>query len=100
MIDAILKDGLGPYVKRDPRSILPISVDWTQWLAREGTTISASAWEVDAGITLSAPTFTTTAASVRVAGGVAGTTYTLRNTITCASGIVDSRSIRVVVTDR
>lgn len=100
MIDAIKTDGNGPYFKRDPRSRLPVAIDWSAWLTREGTTISNSAWTISTGMTISGPTNTTTATSVIVEGGTAGEAYELRNTITCANGIVDSRSIRVQVEDR
>jgi hypothetical protein len=99
-MDAIKTDGNGPYLVRDPRSKLPISVDWSAWLTRENTTIASSSWTSDPGVTLESPGFTTTLASVIVSGGTAGATYVIRNTITCANGIVDSRSIRVVTRDR
>ena len=100
MSDAIKTDGAGPYFTRDPRSRLPVSVDWSAWLTKEGTTISSSAWTTDAGLTLEAQTNTTTLAQVIVSGGTAGTIYALRNTITGANGLIDSRSIRVVTKDR
>lgn len=100
MIDAIKTDGSGPYFKRDPRSRLPVSIDWSTWLTREGTTIAGSTWTIGTGATISAPTNTTTATSVIVEGGTAGQSYVLRNTITCANGMIDSRSIRVQVEDR
>lgn len=100
MIDAIQRDGNGPFFKKDPRAKLPVTIDWSAWLTQEGTTIQSSAWVAEAGITTSAPASTTTAASVLVEGGTADTTYVLRNTITCANGVIDSRSIRVQVRDR
>ena len=100
MIDAIKLDGLGPYFVRDPRSKLPVSVDWSAWLAREATTISSSTWTAEAGLTTSAPTQLAGVAQVFVEGGVAGSSYVLRNTITCANGAIESRSIRVVTRDR
>ena len=100
MTDAIKIDGNGPYFVRDPRSRLPVRVDWAAWLAQEVTTIASSAWSVGAGLTLDLPTNTTTTANVVVSGGLAGSTYVLRNTITGANGVIDSRSMRVVCSDR
>lgn len=100
MSDVIKTDGNGPYFLRDPRSRLPVSVDWSAWLTKESTTVTGSSWTTEAGLTLESQSNTTTIASVIVSGGVTGTTYVLRNTITCANGVIDSRSIRVVVKDR
>lgn len=98
--DAIRTDGAGPYLVRDPRSRISVRVDWSEWLTLEGTAIASSSWESDAGVTLDTPASTTTAATVYVSGGTDGETYTIRNTITCANGVIDSRSIRVMVRDR
>jgi hypothetical protein len=98
--DAIKDDGNGPYLNRDPRSRLPVSCDWSAWLTQEATTIASSAWTADAGITLDTETHTTTAATVFLSGGVEGQTYRVRNTITTANGLVDSRSFRVGTRDR
>lgn len=100
MIDAIQRDGSGPFFRKDPRARLPVTVDWSAWLTQESTTIQSSAWTADPGVTTSSPAATSTVASVLVEGGTLGETYVLRNTITCANGIVDSRSIRVQVRDR
>lgn len=101
MTDAIKTDGQGNYFTRDPRSRLPISADWSAWLAHEGTSIQSSTWTTDAGgLTLETPATTATVASVIVSGGTTGTTYVVRNTITCANGVIDSRSLRVVCRDR
>ncbi len=100
MTNAIKNDGAGPYFVRDPLSRLPVSVDWSAWLTQEATTISSSDWTVEAGLTLESPTSSAIVAQVIVSGGVAGSVYVLRNTITCANGTVDSRSLRVSVEDR
>lgn len=100
MINAIQRDGNGPFFRKDPRAKLPVTVDWSAWLAQEGTTIQSSAWVAEPGLVTSGAASTTTAASVLVEGGVAGATYVLRNTITCANGLIDSRSLRVRVENR
>lgn len=99
-MNAILNDGNGPYFVRDPRSNLAVKLDWAAWLAQEATTITGSVWEGATGLVLVGASFTTSQASVTVSGGAAGQSYTLRNTITCANGRIDSRSLRVVVKDR
>lgn len=100
MSDAIVSDASGPYLVRDPRSRLPVSVDWSAWLTQEATTIASSVWSIETGMVVDTPSATTTVASIYVSGGAAGSTYVLRNTITTASGLIDSRSIRVIVKDR
>jgi hypothetical protein len=100
MTDAIKIDGNGPYYVHDPRARLPVQVDWSAWLTQEQTTITGSTWTATAGITTDGPAFSSTVATIFVSAGTVGTTYTLRNTITCANGITDSRSIRVVCRDR
>lgn len=98
--DAIHTDGQGQYLKRDPRSRLPVNFDWSAWLLKEGTTISASSMLIDAPAVIDTPGFTSTVAGVFVSGGVAGSSYVLRNTITCANGLIDSRSMRIVCENR
>lgn len=95
----ILRDGQGPYWVKDPRSRLPVQIDWTDWLTHEGTTIGASAWVADAGVTLDTPAATAQVATVWVSGGTAGQVVALRNTITAMNGAIDSRSLRVVIRD-
>jgi hypothetical protein len=99
-MNAIQNDGNGPYFVRDPRSKLAVKIDWSAWLMQEATTITDSTWEAAPGIVTEGPSFTTTQTAVTVSSGLDGSSYTLRNTITCANGVIDSRSIRVVVKDR
>lgn len=62
------------------------AIDWTAALP-EGDAISASAWSVEpAGLTLSAPAVAGALASVLVAGGISGSTHTVRNTVTTVLG--------------
>jgi hypothetical protein len=100
VIDGIKTDGLGPYLVRDPRSRLPVEIDWSAWLAQEGTTLASSTWSADAGLTLDTPANDATSASVFVSSGLAGTSYVLRNTIAGTNGVIDSRSLRIVCRDR
>lgn len=98
--NAIRTDALGPYLEKDPRARIPVSVDWSEWLAQESTTIASSAWTLEAGPVLDGQTNTPTIATAFVSGGTVGSRYVLRNTITTANGLIDSRSLRVVIRDR
>lgn len=100
IVDAIRYDGAGPFLEKDPRARLPVQIDWSAWLTQEGTTIGLSTWEASAGLTIDTQAATSTIATAWILGGVAGQVYTLRNTITGANGVIDSRSLRVVVRDR
>ena len=93
-------DGNGPYLERDPRSRIPVQVDWSAWLTQENTTIQTSTWSTEAGLTLDGALHASGVAAVNISGGAHGVTYVIRNTITCANGVIDSRSIRVVTRDR
>lgn len=97
--DAIRYEAGRPYFEKDPRAKLPVAIDWSEWIAQEGTSISTSEWTAT-GLTVSAPTLVGSLSRCLVEGGVAGTAYDLRCTITCANGAIDSRSLRVVVRDR
>lgn len=99
--DAIRLEAGRPYFVKDPRATLSVEMDWTSWLAQEGTTITGSTWTAETpGITVSSPANAAGVTACVVSGGTAGNSYTLRNTITCADGSVDSRSIRAVCRDR
>jgi hypothetical protein len=58
--------------RHDPDAVLDYTIDWSQWLG-DGETIAASTWDVPAGLTEVDESETTTATSVRVSGGTAGT---------------------------
>ena len=94
-MNAIQHDGAGPFLVKDPLANLPITVDWSAWLLQEGTTIASSLWVAQPGLTLSNVSNTTTAAQASVSGGLLDETYEVRNTITCANGSIDSRSLRI-----
>lgn len=82
-----------------PASKLDYGFDWNLWLA-VGETIVTSVWLVDAGLTQSSEDNVSGVTSVFVAGGVAGTSYKLKNTITTSSGRIDSRTIRLSCKNR
>lgn len=87
---------LGQRVK-DPADVRIYTVNWSLWLAQEGTTIASSSWNTlptGSALVSSSAVYTTTTAAIKISGGTAGTTYTVNNTIVTASG----ETVRVVFT--
>lgn len=83
---------------KDPNSVLPYTVDWSDWLGAD--TISTSAWTVPSGITQVSTSNTTTVATILLSGGTSGDSYSLTNRITTAAGLTDDRTIRINVLER
>lgn len=69
-----------------PGETLDYRLDWTQRL--EGATIVGSVWALCPGsiLTLASTGYTNTISTVWIAGGVAGATYVLTNTVTTSNG--------------
>jgi len=80
---------------KDPEAVLSYTITWSDWLASD--TISTSTWTVESGITKDSDSNTTTAATITLSGGTAGTTYTLVNHIVTAAGLEDDRSLFIKV---
>lgn len=83
---------------KDPQATLDYRVNWAPWLGTD--TISAVTWTVPSGITQTATSNTTTTATVWLAGGEAGTDYTVTCRVTTTAGRVDERSIVISVAQR
>jgi hypothetical protein len=84
---------------KDPDAVLDYSVDWSKWLA--GDQIETSTWFVsDPALQPADDSNTTTRATVWLAGGVAGQSYTVTNRITTSGGRTDERSLVLQVQDR
>jgi hypothetical protein len=83
---------------KDPNATLDYAVDWSRWLA--GDEIAASAWIVPAGLTMVSETSTATTATVWLAGGAAGQSYTVTNRITTVAGRIEDRSFIIRVEER
>jgi hypothetical protein len=83
---------------KDPDAVLDYQVDWSSWLDTD--TISTSVWTVPAGITEDSESETTTAATIWVSGGTAGTDYDLVNEIVTAGGRTDNRTITIQVREK
>lgn len=75
-----------------PSDILDYQVDWSQWL--DGDTIANSLWDADAGIILSAPSYTSTTTTVWVSAPSGG--GVVSNTITTGGGRTVTVSFRLV----
>jgi hypothetical protein len=99
--NAITQDAIGSLFMKDPRARLDIGVDWSEWLTHESATVSDSSWTVTPeGLTLDSATEVDGVTRVFVSGGTVGEIYTVRNTVHTDTGLIDSRSIRVVVRNR
>jgi len=83
---------------KDPNANLDYEVVWSDWLTSD--TITAVAWTVETGITQTAATNTTTAATIWLSGGEAGTEYTVTCRVTTTAGRIDERSIAIRVAQR
>lgn len=98
-------------IHKRPGDILPIWMDWSDWLAYEATqlggsvTISTSAWVVESDavdpVAISsspAPSHTSTVATAWIDGGSADAVSSVAvNTITTSQGHTVSRSIEIRV---
>lgn len=80
---------------KNAASVLSYGHDWSTWLGSE--TIASSSWAADAGITIDSDSNSTTATSVFLSGGTAGTSYTLSNTITDTAGNTEVEHFEVYV---
>jgi hypothetical protein len=82
---------------QDPAETLDHTLDWSDWLAT-GDTIQASTWAISPtgpDISSTPDAFTTTTATVWLAGVAFGQLYTLANKVTTAAGRIGERSITV-----
>lgn len=84
--------------EQDKDSFLDYSIDWSPFLD-DGDSIASSQWVTAPGLTLSSSSFVGDKTIVWAQGGSPNTWYALTNTITTASGRIDSRTIRLFITD-
>lgn len=86
---------------KDPADKLLYRMDWTHFLTPLADTIATSAWD-GGGLALSGAAVETgeLAATVWIAGGRTGTTYTVRHKIETAAGRTVQRSFKVRVEER
>ena len=83
---------------KDPNAVLDYTIDWSTWL--DDDTISTSAWTVASGLTKDSDSNTTTATTVWLSGGTAGTQYTAVNRIVTVGGRTEDRTLTIVVQER
>jgi hypothetical protein len=91
-----------PKLSKDPDAVLDYQCDWTEWLAGASDTITGSVWLIapEGGIVESedhASSYTTTTATIWLAGGTLGRKYRITNRITTAAGRVNDKSFDVLV---
>lgn len=87
----------GVYLK-DPNGVDDATINWATWLA--GDTIASSTWTVAAGLTADSDSYSTTAATLWMSGGTAGSTYTATNRITTAAGRTQDRTLIIQVEEQ
>ena len=89
---------------KDSNAVLDYLFDFALWLTAGEVISTAVITASPVGITVGAPapatTFTTTAVTVWLSGGVVGQTYTVGCRITTSAGRTDERSLTVTVVDR
>ena len=83
---------------KDPNAVLDYQIDWSTWLGSD--TIATSAWTVPTGMTLVTSSATTTAATIWLSGGTAGSSYGVVNRITTDGGRTEDRTLTIVVSER
>ncbi len=84
-----------PNFTKDPDAVMDYRLDWSAFLVTD--TISTSTWTVPTGITKQSDTNTTTAVTIWLTGGTAGTNYELTNRITTAAGRTQDVTITIMV---
>lgn len=89
---------MAEYFLHDPDAgPIDYSIDFTDWLPGSDT-VSTAVWSVfPDGPTLSDPSLATPVATTKVSGGTLGKSYRLTAHVTSSSGIVDDRSVELVV---
>lgn len=88
-----------PSFTKDPQSVLDFSWDWSAWLG-EGETIVDKTVTPDAGVTVNSSSVSGDVVAAWLAGGTAGTTYTVACAITTSAGRAETRRIQISVVHR
>lgn len=93
-----LYDEAGPYVIKDPASVLDYGENWAAWL--DGDVIVAATWDIGEGLTKITETHDDTTATVWLSGGPAGETVMATCHIQTQAGREDERSFRLKIRER
>lgn len=83
---------------KDPAATLDYAIDWSDWLGDDQ--ILTVLWTVPGGITQITSMFSAAITIIWLAGGTAGTSYTITCHITTARGRIDNRSIQINAVNR
>ena len=84
---------------KDPDALLDYQMDWTSWLD-DTDVITASSWVTDsADLVVEDDSFTDTAATVWLSGGVVRGKYRVTNSIETDDGRKDDRSFIIKCTE-
>lgn len=81
---------------KDPQETWDYHIDWAGMLT-PGDTVTASVWEVPAGLTVESDTFDGTSTTIVLSGGSNGGNYVVQNTVTTDQGSVGERSFLLMV---
>lgn len=81
---------------KDPDAILDYTIDWADWLAVAGDTITEVTAVSGGGVTVDSTSFTATTTTVWLSGGAAGQSSDVVVHITTAGGREDDRTITIV----
>jgi hypothetical protein len=84
---------------KDPEAVLDYGIDWEDWLGTNET-ITASTWEVQAGIDKDSDSFDNTATVIWLKNGTVGEDYVVTNHITTSANREDDRSMIIKVRAR
>jgi hypothetical protein len=82
-------------VSKDPDGWTDFTIDWAAYL-NIGDAIVSSAWSSET-LPVSSASYTASTATAIISGGVVGAVYAVTNKVTTASGLVEDRTIQVVV---
>lgn len=82
---------------KDPGEVLDYDLDWT--LRLNGDTIATSVWSIHTGsaLLITSQSNNATVSKVILSGGLLGKTYTLKNTITTASGDTMIETVTILI---
>lgn len=84
---------------KDPDATLDYAIDWSEWIA-SGDSLASAVWTVsgaDSAVVLSNDAVVGSVATVWVAGGTAGRSYTLNCRVTTNAGGIDDRSVQLII---
>ena len=91
--------------EKDPDATLPYGFDWSAWVP-SGDSVASAAWNITSPsgdgtpITVSSTSVSSNVASATLTAGTAGNEYQARCRVTTTNGLIDDRTIWIVVRER